>query len=176
MKSTGKLIIFFLFIGTVCTNSFALDRNAYDELSAVIDSAIVLETPVFAPKAWQKAQEYFKKAGQAISQQKNQKNIDKEVSQAREYIENAIKSTEVGKLALSEYLDQRKRAQTAKAPTLVTELYIEAETQFKKATEKVESGDVKNGLKEAQKAMPLFSTAELEAVRKDILGKADQLI
>ncbi|KAA3633051.1 MAG: hypothetical protein DWP97_09940, partial [Calditrichaeota bacterium] len=94
----------------------------------------------------------------------------------REYIENASKSTEVGKLALSENLDQRKRAQTAKAPTLVTELYIEAETQFKKATKKVESGDVKNGLKEAQKAMPLFSTAELEAVRKDILGKADQLI
>ena len=35
---------------------------------------------------------------------------------------------------------------------------------------------IKNALKEAQKANPLFLVAEMEAIRKDVLGKADKLI
>jgi len=51
-----------------------------------------------------------------------------------------------------------------------------AEEQFMKATKKVESGDVKGALKEATKASPMFDTAELEAIRADVLGTADKLI
>ncbi|MCP4704599.1 MAG: hypothetical protein GY865_08310, partial [candidate division Zixibacteria bacterium] len=61
-------------------------------------------------------------------------------------------------------------------PMLVTELYGKAELQFTKATQYVESGNVKNGLKNAEKAIPLFNTAELEAIRVDIMGTADLLI
>ena len=105
-----------------------------------------------------------------------QKPVDKHVSESREYTDNAIKASEVAKLSLSEYLDPREKAKTAKAPTLVPELYFKAEKQFKKATEKVESGDVKGGLKEAEKSIALFDVAEIEGVRADILGSADKLI
>jgi hypothetical protein len=55
----------------------------------------------------------------------------------------------VAKLSLAEYLAPRKNAQKAKAPERVAELYVQAELQFVKATQKVENGDVKGGLKEA---------------------------
>ena len=154
----------------------AVDRSGYEELTQLMDSAKVLEADVFAPKTWEKAVKQFANAASSIDDGKNQKTIDKYVTEAREYADNAIKATEVGKLSLQEYLDPRKKARAAQAPTLVPELYSEAETQFMKATEKVESGDVKGALKEADKSSPLFDTAELEAIRVKILGTADRLI
>lgn len=173
-----KLILLLILCFSLSTASIvsAIDKSAFDELVIVMDSAKILETPVFAPKTWGKAVNAFEKANKEIQQNKKQKNIDKAVSIAREYTENAIRATEVAKLSLQEYLEARQKANDAKAPSLVPELYNRAEIQFIKAAEKVESGNVKNALKEAQKATPLFLTAEMEAIRIDVLGKADRLI
>jgi outer membrane protein OmpA-like peptidoglycan-associated protein len=154
----------------------AVDRTGYDELTELIDSARVLEADVFAPKTWKKATEAYTKASEAIDLGKKQKSVNKYVDESREYAENAIKATEVSKLSLAEYLEPRDKAKTAKAATLVPKLYFKAEDRFKKATAKVESGDVKGALKEADKSSPLFDAAELEGVRADILGPADRLI
>ncbi len=164
---------FFLFATSIVS---AVDKTAFNELVTVMDSAKILETPIFSPKTWEKASKAFEKANKEVQQQKKQKNIDKAVSEAREYVENAIRATEVGKLSLQEYLEVRQKANDAKARSLVPALYAKEEVQFIQATEKVESGNVKNALKEAQKASPLFLTAEMEAIRKDVLGKADRLI
>ncbi len=171
------LLPIFICLSIITVSSVrAVDNTAFKELIVVMDSAKILETPVFAPKTWEKAIKAFDKARKEIKQNKKQKNVDKAVSQAREYTENAIRATEVGKLSLQEYLEARQKANDAKAPSLVPELYKKAELQFIKATAKVESGNVKNALKEAQKASPLYLTAEMEAIRTDILGKADRLI
>ncbi len=172
-----KILLLVCCISLVLTaTTSALDRKAFDELVVIIDSAKILETPIFSPKTWEKATKAVDKAQKQIQQNKKQKNVNKAVSEAREYVENAIRATEVGKLSLSEYLEARQKANDAKARSLVPELYAKAEVQFIKATQKVESGNVKNALKEAQKASPLFLTAEMEAIRKDVLGKTDRLI
>lgn len=154
----------------------AVDRTGYDALTVLMDSAQVKEAGVFAPKTWEKADKKYSEATRSFDLGKNQKTIDKYVAEAREYAENALKAAEVSKLSLESYLDPRKKARAAKAPSLVPELYSKAEEQFMKATEKVESGDVKGALKEADKASPLYNTAELEAIRVEILGTADKLI
>lgn len=157
-------------------NVVALDRAGFDELTTIMDSAKVMETDVFSPKMWEKATKKFVKAQEAVTSNRKQKTVNKKVAEAREFAENAIKASEVAKLTLQEYLDPRQKARVAKAPSLVPKLYVKAEKQFVKATKKVESGDVKGALKEAAKARPLFDTAELEAIRADILGTADRLI
>ncbi len=157
-------------------SSQALDRTGYDELTQLIDSARVLEADIFSPKAWKKSAEAYLKATDALQRAKKQKSIDKYVNESREYTDNAIKSSEVSKLSLAEYLEPREKAKEARAHTLVPKLYFKAEQQFMKATAKVESGDVKGALKEADKSSPLFDIAELEGVRTDILGNADKLI
>jgi OOP family OmpA-OmpF porin len=154
----------------------ALDRSGFDELSRIMDSGMVMEADIFAPKTWANAARAFQQAQQAVERDKDQSSVYKAVTKAREYAENAIKTTEVAKLSLKDYLPPRDKAKNAKAPVLVTELYGKAEAQFLKASGKVEAGDVKGALKEADKAAPFFDAAELEAIRVDILGAADKLI
>lgn len=153
--------------------------GSHPDLQAVttlMDSARALEAPVFAPTAWKDAEKKFVLAQRAVDLKKKEKDIQVQIGRVREFTENAIKASEVAKLSLAEYLAPRKKAKSAKAPMLVAQLYTLAETQFIKATGKVENGDVKNGLKEAARAAPLFDTAELQAFRTELLGMAGTLI
>ncbi|MEW6049580.1 MAG: OmpA family protein [Candidatus Zixiibacteriota bacterium] len=147
-----------------------------ETVGKIMDSAIAVEAPVYAPKTFDKAKREFDQAKQAQNLKRGQKVIDGYAGKAREFAENALKTTEVVKLSLKEYQSPRDKARAARAPSLVPALYDKAEQQFTQATAKVESGDVKGALKEADKASPLFDTAEFEAIRVDILGGADMAI
>jgi len=147
-----------------------------DQLNNMMDSLRIVEADVFAPKTYEKAVRRAAESKKAITQGKKQKIRDKYIEEAFEFAENALRATEVAKLSLNEYLPPRDKARKAKANLLVQVLYQKAEVQFIKATAKVEKGDVKNGLKEAEKSKTLFNTAELEGIRVDILGGADKLI
>lgn len=147
-----------------------------DELTSLIDSARAVEAEVFAPKTFQKAIDKYDDAKMQIDRGKKESEIAKYVVQSEEFAESALKATEVAKLTLADYLGPRTRAREARAHELVPELYGQAEAQFVKATEKVESGNVKDGLKEAEKAVAMFDSAELEAIRADALGAAVRLI
>ncbi len=160
----------------VSSSIHAVDRSEFDNLKPVKDSAVIMEAKIFAPKMWEKAIKAFNKANDAILRNKKQKSLDKHVNETREFLENAIKTTEVSKLTLQEYLPPRNKAKEAKASMLANALYKKAEAQFIKATSKVESGDVKGALKEAGKAIPLFDAAELKAIQIEIMGNADKLI
>lgn len=141
-----------------------------------MDSTLLVEGNIFAPKTYSRAADSYKKAQNAIASNSKQKTIEKYLRETEEYAENTLKAAEVAKLTLQEYLEPREKAKTAKAPILVSELYQKAEDQFVRATQAVESGNVKGGLKDAEKSIPLFGTAELEAIRSDIMGTADLLI
>ena len=157
----------------ITANSRAVELEDVEKL---MDSARVVEAPVFSPKAFGKAQDQFDQARQVIRLKRTSSEADKYLIKTREFTENALKNTDVCKLALREYLSPRDKARAANAVILVPTLYSEAEKVFMSATEKVESGDVKGGLKDAGKSVPLFDVAELEAIRVEILGKADTLI
>lgn len=176
MKRTWLYLILSL---SVALPAHRVEAGSHPDLQAVstlMDSARILEAHVFSPKAWKKAEKEFSNAQRAVDFKKKEKSILKYVGSAREYTENAIRSTQVAKLSLSEYLEPRNRAKAARAPMRVADLYADAEAQFMKAAEKVEKGDIKNGLKEAAKASPLFDKAELQAIRAELLGTAINLI
>jgi outer membrane protein OmpA-like peptidoglycan-associated protein len=160
----------------LAATAHAADRSGYDRLVADMDAARLARADVFAPKTWEKVEDSFAKARRDVAENKKQADLDKHVAEAAAYTANAVKAAEVGKLSLQEYLAPRDKAIAAGAPKLVPELYAEAEEVFLKATRKVEDGNVKDALKEGAKARPLFDTAELEAIRAAILGKADRLI
>lgn len=147
-----------------------------DELKVLMDSAWTAEANVFAPKTFEQAQKKYDEVQQAIERRKKPHEVEKYVDEAREFLENSLKATEVAKLTLAEYISPRERARKANAPEFVPKLYQEAEDQFMKGTGKVEEGNVKDGLKEAEKATVLFDQAELEAIRIDVIGGADKLI
>jgi len=173
----GKLAVFgVLSIMILSHLSWSQEAGQLDELVTLFDSTAIVEAHVFAPKAYEKAREKFDKAEEAIEKGWRQKRVDELIGESREYIENALKATEVARLALGEYLEPRRKAREYRAFELVPELYLEAEEQFIKATQKIEEGNVRDGLKEAEKSSPLFDVAELEAIRKDVMGEAAALI
>ncbi|MBI5169912.1 MAG: OmpA family protein [Candidatus Eisenbacteria bacterium] len=152
------------------------DRTKYDSLIQLMDTSKASEVHVFAPKAWERATDVLVTAKAVLDQGGRQNDADRMVAEAREYVENAIKAAEVCKLSLKEHLEPRRKAQAAKAPTLVPEMWKAAEDKFLEATAKVESGDVKGGIKKAAEAAPLFDVAEDGAIRVTVMGTADKLI
>lgn len=176
MKRTWLYLILTLSVAIPANQVEAGSHRDLQAVSTLMDSAQILETNVFAPKAWKQAVKEFKSAQRSVDYKKKEKNIQKYIGRAREYTENSIRATQVANLSLAEYLEPRNKAKAAKAPMRVAELYAKAEIQFMKATEKVEKGDVKGGLKEAAKASPLFDKAEMEAIRSKLLGMATNLI
>ncbi len=176
MKRISAVIIALILTTFLNVDAQARQLSEYQTLARVMDSARVLEADIFAPKTFAKALKKFIQAKQAMEAGKQDKTIIKRVREAREYVENALKASEVAKLSLQQYLSPREKAQKARASSMASELYTKAEAQFIKAAAKVESGDVKNGLKEAGKATPLFDIAELEALKSAILSEPDKLI
>ncbi|PKK82863.1 MAG: hypothetical protein CVT49_11780 [candidate division Zixibacteria bacterium HGW-Zixibacteria-1] len=173
-----NMIIFgILTLALVLSNSgWAQSSTQLKDLQLLIDSTLLVEAHIFAPKAYEKAEGKLTEAKRAIELQKKQGSVDNLVAESREYAENALKAAEVAKLTLADYLEPRNLAKKANAPVLVPELYQKAEAQFVKATTRVEDGDVKGGLKEAEKSSPLFSEAELQAIKTDIMGGAARLV
>lgn len=175
MKRISILFLFFLFtlVFTSAANSQSVNM---DDINKLYDSTQIVEANIFAPETFKKADKYFIELKAAISKNKKEKVIAEKANKYREFAENSIKSSEVTKLALEAYLDKRDNAKKAKARVLVPDLWAEAEKEFTKATKKVEGGDTKGAKKIVEKAGPMYLTAELEAIKSDIAGKARTLI
>ncbi len=170
---------FIAFITMIIVLTVGLSAQEYplmDEYNLKFDSMKAVESEVFAPATYTKAANEFKEAQRAIELKKTAESINRLLQNSIEYAENALKATEVARLALVEYLEPRQKAIDAKARALAAKEYVDAELQFVKATGKVESGDVKGGINEAQKSVALFDKAELTAIKVDIMGTADSLI
>lgn len=174
MKRSFVFLMAMLIVLTVGLS--AQDYPLVNEYNKKLDSMKTIEAEVFAPQAYTKAANEFKEAQRAIEIKKPSQTIERLLQNSVEYAENALKATEVARLALAEYLPPRQKAIDAQARVLTAEEYVAAELQFAKATGKVESGDVKGGINEAQKAVPLFDKAEMAAIKVNIMGAADSLI
>jgi len=174
MKRT--LLPLVLIASVLVSESLAQDTSELDRINNRMDSLKIVEADVFAPKTFAKADKYFQQATLAIEKQKKPQTIEKAVGKFVEMADNALKATEVARLSLSEHLSPRERAVEAKAPMLAEQSFMKAEEVFIKATASVEDGNVQNAIKYANKAKPLYDMAEMEAIREDILGKADALM
>ena len=152
------------------------DASQRDTITNRMDSLKIVEAEIFAPKVYAKADKYFQQASNAIEQNKKEQTIENAVSQFMESADNTLKAVEVAKLSLSEHLAPRRRAVAAGAPMMAEQSFAKAEVMFVKATASVEDGNVQNAIKYAEKAAPLYDTAEMEAIRQDILGTADALM
>lgn len=176
MKTTLILTTFIFLIAFLTSSIEAQQDSLMNHAQHLIDSTRLVDGDVFAPMKFAKAEDKFNDAQLAIQRDKKKSLIIRHLEETIELAEHTLNAAATGKLTLAEYIDPREKAKQAKAPVLAAELYLDAEEQFLKATRKVEDGDVKGGLKEAAKSIPLYDTAELEAIKADIMGQADRLI
>jgi len=154
----------------------AQDNPLQAKVNMLMDSLQVVEANVFAPEKYEKAERAMEKAQLNIQKNRKPSLIEERLNEAAQYAELGLSTTATGKVTLAEYLEPREKAKAARAPMLAPDLYEKAEAVFIEATGKVESGDVKGGLKKAAETKPLFDAAEMAAIRADIMGTADALI
>lgn len=176
MKPVITLFSLMCLVCGIVSSASAQEDTLFTRVRNLMDSTRLVEGHIFAPKKYAKAESRYQEGKKAIEANKKQRTIEKYLNETAEFAELTLSAAGTGKLTLEEYLEPREKAKAAKAPTLVPVLYEKAELQFVKATRKVESGNVKGGLKEAAKAAPLFDVAEMEAIRADIMGTADALL
>lgn len=176
MKIESIMPVLVIATGLFISPALAQQDSLLSRAQHLLDSTQLVDGHIFAPKKYGKTKEKFEDAQDAIQRGKKKSLILRYLNETIELADQTLNAAATGKLTLEEYLEPREKAKKAKAPMLAAELYLEAEEQFLKATYKVEDGDVKDGLKEAAKSVPLFDAAELEAIKADIMGKADRLI
>ncbi len=176
MKTILSLAVGMVILVGMASSAAAQDKADLTSVQKLLDSAKSVQAQIFSPRAYVKARDQFDEAKKTIRIKGSESAAANYLVKTRELTENALKNTEVCKLALKEYLSPRDKALAAKADIWVPVLFSEAEAVFTLAADKVESGDVKGALKEAAKSSPLYDVAELEAIRTEILGQADKLI
>ncbi|MCH9031929.1 MAG: OmpA family protein [candidate division Zixibacteria bacterium] len=168
----------FLALTAICLTGKAMAYTEADVkgLTMLQDSLVVAKAPVFAPKAYKKSRRQYDEVMKLLKMSASASRIDKALIKSREFGENALRSVAVTREALREYLEPREKALKADAPRLQSALFNKGEKIFVKATEKIEKGDIKGGLKEVTKSVPHFDRAEQEAIRSSVIAQADLLI
>jgi hypothetical protein len=165
MKTT-LILTTFIFLITIVTSSIEAQQDSLmNRAQHLIDSTRLVDGDVFAPMKFAKAENKFNDAQLAIQRDKKKSLIIRHLEETIELAEHTLNAAATGKLTLAEYIDPREKAKQAKAPVLAAELFLDAEKQFLKATKKVEDGDVKGGLKEAAKSVPLYDTPNWKPLR-----------
>ncbi len=176
MKFVCSIMVIPCMAFVFAASAMAQDDPLLTKVNALMDSLQLVEANIFAPEKYEKAERAMEKARLNIQENRKKSLIEERLNEAAQYAEQGFSAAATGKVTLAEYLDPREKAKAARAPILTPELYDKAEAVFIEAGRKVESGDVKGGLKKAAEAKPLFDKAEMEAIRADIMGTADALI
>lgn len=131
---------------------------------------------MFAPSSWEKAHQNYQRARTLHEENARSADLEPKLNLAAEGAGDAIHHTAEVREALSASLTHRARARAARAQFLVPREYGRAEDLLVSASRKVESGNVQGGQAEARKAEPLFDAAELSALHRTVLGRADSMM
>lgn len=149
--------------------------NLLTEMDAKIANAQSKQVNLLSPVEFRKVLENFERAKDDDAKGRNQKDILKRLQDAQKFLQNAEKTAEVSRTIFKDLLPARDSALEADAPQFAPEIFTEAEKVFEEAARNVEDGDTKSATKKAEKSIDLYQTAELKAIKENIIGKVHLL-
>jgi outer membrane protein OmpA-like peptidoglycan-associated protein len=142
--------------------------GAADRLEAARSEQLYL----IAPSHFGKAQEKLEEARERYDRGGKIDDIERLVGQAEREITEAERYREIGYVLMRDALKARSDAAEANAPEFASREWDEAEKQIQEAGKKVERGDQNGARERASRAESGFRTAELTAIRADVLGRS----
>lgn len=165
------LILAGLFVPVAHGQDVAQEMNA---AKAQLADAKSRQLHLIAPSAFEKAEEYLAKA----SEQQEKGKLDdtrKSLEKFNTEITKCLDVEEVGNILLAETLKARHDALASNAPEFAEKEWVASEKAIRKVGEKVEKGSGEKAREDAEKATDLYRTAELLAIRTDLLGRVKAL-
>jgi len=155
---------------------YAQNSNIPKDLTTLVDSLKVLEAPLLAPKSYERTISKLSDAGKELEKGKTVDELRQKLEEIRVLSLNTIDAVQRARRHLGNILEARQKAQAANALQFAPELYENAEKTLSNAAAKIESDDITGGTREAEKGLPLYDSAELKAIKRALLDKADSLI
>jgi len=152
------------------------DEMVLADIENLIDSLETLEAGLFAPKSYEKLRDKYADVKEDIDRKKQTEKIDRNLEDVRVQALNTLEAVQKARLNLEEFLVIRSKAIEAEAPRLAPGLYAEAEKDLADAARKIESNNLNDALKSAQRAGPIYNQAELQAIKTALMGDARTLI
>lgn len=127
---------------------------------------------VISPRHFERATERLVDARSRYDQGGRIEDITRRIDQAHAELDQAAELQEIGGVVLREALQARDAALEAGAPDFASRDWERAEEMIRDAGRNVEGNDQNGARQKASQATELFRTAELNAIRADVLGRA----
>jgi outer membrane protein OmpA-like peptidoglycan-associated protein len=145
------------------------------QVESRLSAAKAAHLDLISPRSFQKASEKTSEAAEKAQRGDKIQDIQKRLGEAVKELEKAEALQEVGELLLQDALAAWSDALNANAPEFAPEEWKKAKEKMLEAGRKVEDGDQNGARKKAGEATQQLRAAELQAIRKDLLGRARQL-
>lgn len=156
----------------------ALAQDVGAEVSKVesrLSAAKAAHLDLISPRNFQRASEKLSEAAEKAQRGDKIQDIQKRLDEAIKAIEKAEALQEIGKVLLKDAFAAWSNALSANAPEFAPEEWKKAKDKMLESGRKVEDGDQKGARKKAGEATEQLRAAELQAIRKNLLGRAREL-
>ncbi len=180
MQAILKTMVFALFVTCAPTllgsglAAQSVDADL-DRVSRELEAARASQLDLIAPRAFSRAAEKFADARARFERGGRIDEIRRMLEEVETNLNDATRFEEIGKVLLRDAFDARNAALAANAPEHAPEEWKKAESTLTDAGRRVESGDQNAARDRAARAAGEYGTAEFQAIRRDLLGKAQEL-
>ncbi len=145
-----------------------------DQVSRRLEAARASRLDVIAPRAFERAQSKFAEARSRFARGGRIDEIRRMLRDVETSLDQASEYEEIGKVLLRDALTARDAALAANAPEYALQEWQRAEEAIKEAGRRVERGDQNGAREQADRAATEYLNAEFQAIRRDLLGKAQE--
>ena len=148
----------------------------FREIEARLEAARGAQVDLLAPRGFADAVESVDRASEDFAKGRNLNRIRDRIADAGESLDAAEKAAEISRVTLEAALRTREDAVAVEAAQHAPEEWQRAAERFYEATTDVERGDVRAAQRHGAEAEVLFRSAELAAIKGEILDEAQALI
>lgn len=153
-----------------------LRESLFNEADQILQKANEANAKLLSPDNYEEGMKLYQNAAKDLRDGDNIEDIREKLEECIEYFNKAIEATKLAEVTFTNVLAARSDAIDAQAPQYASEIWEDAEEEFKGAALELEGGDVRDAQEEASQAERLYREAELTAIKSNILESARSLI
>lgn len=147
-------------------------REEVERLESDMAAAKLIQMDVFAPKSYSSAKEDSIRARAYLNSQRSEKETLDQVAEARAYLKNAEKFTQLAATNMSEVVQARQDARDADADKTLKKAFSKADFRLMEVTSEIEKNDLGSVQNKRAELQASYLGLELEAIQQTHLAEA----
>jgi len=151
-------------------------ESLFSEVDNALKTANEARAQLLSPDLYEEAMDLYQDAERDLDRGRNIQKIRETLNEAIGYFKKATENTKLAEVTFARVLAAREDALDANADQSAPERWEEAEEVFLDAARELEDGDSNDAKEEGEEAETLYRSAELYAIKSNILQSAYSLI